>query len=555
VEGYTLRQQPLAAMRGPSPLLKLAGDERLIALTRAGQQAAFEALVSRYQARLLAFIRHMVRSREDAEDVLQEVFAAAFNAIMADTREINARPWLYRIARNRALNHLRRATAVGMDDMDAHFADAGQSTSEKVHRREEFRLLLEDISHLPETQRSALVLREMDALSYEQIADVMDTTVPSVKSLLVRARIGLAEAAEARKLTCGEVRVELGGAAEGLGSPSPAVRRHVKGCERCRSFRTQLRSNNRALAAILPIGPLILLKKTLLFKLGLAKLAGGGGAATATAGAGGGTAAAAAGGSAAVSAGGIAAGAVAIKAAAVVAVAVVAVGTTTNVFHTKPHHVAATAALVTATPTVPAAPAAQLIDQRAKTATLDSLAGRHPYRPLLRHLPRHVGRTAPWAILPIAGTTTAPPSVTAVTPTAVVTPPVSSTPTVNEVAATPPPVTPPPSTATPTTQEITTTTVFPGSGSGTTGTSGTGVATGTTGAAGSVSTGSTGATGSTTTTGSTGTVSTSSTYPSSSGGSSNPPSTFPSSTGGSASPGQGGPSTTSGSSAQTNPAG
>ena len=180
--------------------------------------------------------------------------------------------------------------------MDASFADAGLSTSEKVHRKEEFRLLVEDISHLPESQRSALVLREMDALSYEQIADVMDTTVPSVKSLLVRARIGLAEAAEARKLTCDEVRLELGSQAEGLGSPSPAVRRHVKQCGRCRSFRTQLRSNNRALAAILPIGPMILLKKTLLFKLGLAKLAGGSSAATATAGAGGATAAAAAGG-------------------------------------------------------------------------------------------------------------------------------------------------------------------------------------------------------------------------------------------------------------------
>ena len=215
MEGYTLRQQPLAALRGPSPLLRLASDQRLIELTRSGQQAAFEVLVARYHARLLAFCRHMLRSREDAEDVLQEVFAAAFNAIMADSREINARPWLYRIARNRSLNHLRRNTAIGVDSMDAHFADAGQSTSEKAHKREEFRLLLDDIGRLPETQRSALVLREMDALSYEQIAEAMDTTVPSVKSLLVRARIGLAEAAEARKLTCDEVRLELGAAAEG----------------------------------------------------------------------------------------------------------------------------------------------------------------------------------------------------------------------------------------------------------------------------------------------------------------------------------------------------
>src|SRR6202043_912648 len=143
-------------LRGPSARLRLQSDERLIALTRRGQHAAFETLCTRYQSRLLSFCRHMLASREDAEDVLQEVFAAAFNAVLADERAINVRPWLYRIARNRSLNHLRRNTAIGVDSMDAHFADAGKSTSEKAHKREEFRLLLDDISRLPETQRSAL---------------------------------------------------------------------------------------------------------------------------------------------------------------------------------------------------------------------------------------------------------------------------------------------------------------------------------------------------------------------------------------------------------------
>src|ERR1700681_2032242 len=150
-------------LRGPSALLRLQSDERLIMLTRRGQHAAFETLCSRYQARLLAFCRHMLGSREDAEDVLQEVFAAAFNAMVADQRELNVRPWLYRIARNRSLNHLRRATAIGMDSMDIHFADGGQSTGEKVFKREAFRLLMTDVTRLPESQRTALLLREMDA--------------------------------------------------------------------------------------------------------------------------------------------------------------------------------------------------------------------------------------------------------------------------------------------------------------------------------------------------------------------------------------------------------
>src|SRR4051794_9033049 len=185
----------LPALAGHSPLLRLQSDERLVALTRRGQPAAFEALVQRYESRLLAFCRHMLGSREDAEDVLQEVFAAAFNAMLADERPLNVRPWLYRIARNRSLNHLRRTQAMGVDSMDVHLAEHGTTTADKVHKREEFRQLMEDVQGLPETQRTALLLREIDALSYEQIAEAMETTVPSIKSLLVRARVSLAEAA------------------------------------------------------------------------------------------------------------------------------------------------------------------------------------------------------------------------------------------------------------------------------------------------------------------------------------------------------------------------
>jgi RNA polymerase sigma factor (sigma-70 family) len=265
----------IAGVHGRSPLLRLQSDERLIALVRRGNHHAFEALVARYQSRLLAFCRHMLSSKEDAEDVLQEVFAAAFNAVLADDRPINVRPWLYRIARNRSLNHLRRTQAVGVDSMDVHLSENGQTTADKVHRREEFRLLIADVQELPETQRTALLLREIDALSYEQIAEAMETTVPSVKSLLVRARVSLAEAAEARLLSCEEVRQELGEVAEGLTRTSAPVRRHLRTCERCATFRKQLRQTNKALAAIFPVGPLVLLKKSLLAHLGTSAAASG----------------------------------------------------------------------------------------------------------------------------------------------------------------------------------------------------------------------------------------------------------------------------------------
>src|SRR5204863_198419 len=100
----------------------------------------------------------------------------------ADDRPLNVRPWLYRIARNRSLNHLRKQQPIGVDSMDVHYSDGGLTTADKVHKREDFRMLLHDVQGLPETQRTALLLRETDALSYDQISEAMDTTAPSVKS-------------------------------------------------------------------------------------------------------------------------------------------------------------------------------------------------------------------------------------------------------------------------------------------------------------------------------------------------------------------------------------
>jgi RNA polymerase sigma factor (sigma-70 family) len=370
MEASALRQSPaLPALAGRSPLLRLQSDERLIALTRRGQLGAFEALVQRYQPRLLAFCRHMLGSQEDAEDVLQEVFTAAFNAIRADDRPINARPWLYRIARNRSLNHLRRPQPAGQDSMDIFERDGGTTTADTVHKREEFRQIVADVHQLPETQRTALLLREIDALSYDQIAEAMDTTVPSVKSLLVRARVSLAEAAEARLLTCDEVRVELGQVAEGLARTSAPVRRHLKVCDRCRIFRVELRKTTRALAAVYPLGPLVLLKKLWVAKAGV----GGAGAAgaAATGGAAGGTGMA---GVAMTAAGGITAGGavsagvstIASKAAAGMAAAVIVTAGAVEVKNVSERQAAPPVPVAAAPSPAPVAPPAPAVRPAAK---------------------------------------------------------------------------------------------------------------------------------------------------------------------------------------------
>ena len=350
MEASAAKTTSLGLLGGRSPLLRFQSDERLIAAVRAGSDGAFETLFGRYRPRLLAFCRHMLASKEDAEDVLQEVFASAYNAMLADNRDINARPWLYRIARNRCLNHLRKPVADGRDSMDDQIHANGVTTADVVHKRADLRHLIEDVHKLPETQRTALLLREIDDLSYEQVAETMDTTVPSVKSLLVRARMSLAEAAEARKLSCDDVRRELAEIAEGLHKMTPPLRRHMRECDMCRSYRKELSRTSTAMALALPVGPFLILKKLAVLKLGFAALGGGaGGAGGATAGggaaagglaAGGGAGAAGAAGASAgaasvgvasaasvgASAAGIGAGAVATKAVAGIAVTAILAG-------------------------------------------------------------------------------------------------------------------------------------------------------------------------------------------------------------------------------------
>ncbi len=454
MEVSALHHRQLPGLRGPAPLLRLQSDERLVTLVRRGNHAAFEALVGRYESRLLAFCRHMLNSREDAEDVLQEVFAAAFNALLADEREINVRPWLYRIARNRSLNHLRRTVAIGVDSMDVHYAEHGQSTGDKVFKREAFRQLIDDVQRLPETQRTALLLREIDALSYEGIAEAMETTVPSVKSLLVRARISLGEAAEARKLTCDEVRLELGEVAEGLKKTSPPVRRHLRDCDRCDAFRRQLKENNRTMAAVFPVGALLIAKKVVLAKLGATASAGGAqvGGATAAAGAGAGAAGAAGAGSGAsivaAGAGALATKAVAgLAAAAIVTAGAVAVNSNTGTSHVHHAHpvlavAAATPAPIIHAPVVPSPVIVRSVVQRPSGGAL-----------LVRHHPRAtIARVKKAAVTPAVATlttstaTTASSTIEAKAPTAPTTQVQSD---VTVLPSTPPATTAPPVAATP----------------------------------------------------------------------------------------------------------
>jgi RNA polymerase sigma factor (sigma-70 family) len=307
-----------SALRAPSglarlplgvSLLRLRSDEQLVALFRAGSDEAFGVLHDRYRQRLFGYVRQMLsrHSRQDAEDVLQDVFVRAYGALRSDEREINVRAWLYRVAHNRCIDHLRRPRPAASEIFEMSRTPLLDPVDE-AQRRDDLKRLVADVARLPEQQRSALLMREMDGMSYADLAAALDVTVPAVKSLLVRARVGLVEAQESRDADCADIRRDLLASYDRGVKASGRARRHMRECPGCREYRGALKGVRRSFAALTPAGPLAL----------VAKLAGLGGA-------GGGAAATAGGGSGAVLAGG-AATATACKVAAVVCATAITAG-------------------------------------------------------------------------------------------------------------------------------------------------------------------------------------------------------------------------------------
>jgi RNA polymerase sigma factor (sigma-70 family) len=300
-----------------APLLRLRSDDQLVALFRAGNEEAFRVIHDRYNQRLFAYARQMLSgSRQDAEDALQDVFVRAYGSLRASDRPVALRAWLYRVAHNRCVDQLRRPIPPPADVFDVSRTPLCDPLVE-TERREDLKRLVQDVRRLPAQQRSVLLMRELEGLPYAELADAMDVSVAAVKSLLVRARMGLVESAEARDAACSEIRHDLS-IAHGRGvRANGRARRHLRDCAGCRDYRTELRRVHRSFAALSPAaaGPL-----GLLAKLGL----GGGGSGGALAG--GGAAAgsgAAAGGTIAGTAG---AALTATKVAAVVSAVVVAGG-------------------------------------------------------------------------------------------------------------------------------------------------------------------------------------------------------------------------------------
>ena len=174
------------------------GDQLLVERAQRGDRRAFDLLVIKYQQKILKLIMRYVRDQSEALDVSQEAFVKAYRALPGFRGESAFYTWLYRIAINTAKNHLvalqRKPVEYELDAQDPEYAERNphlrdEENPEGLAMQEQLRETLEKaIAELPEELRTAIMLREIEGLSYEEIAAAMDCPVGTVRSRIFRAR-------------------------------------------------------------------------------------------------------------------------------------------------------------------------------------------------------------------------------------------------------------------------------------------------------------------------------------------------------------------------------
>ena len=246
-------------------------DAELARRVASGDAAAFASVDQRHRKPLIRYARTLLRrSEHDAEDVVQDVLIRAHAKLRDGDGPDELRPWLYRLVRNRAIDEVRRARwgdeALGDEALLA--GDERADPDAMLRRKESIRRLVDDLADLPPRQRTALLARELDGQSAEDVAAQLGVSVAAAQMLATRARENLVKARAARDADCLDVRAALLDAHERGVRPSEHALRHVKGCDACAAYQKDLRRLTKQLQALNPIFALPLLA-------GVAKLAGG----------------------------------------------------------------------------------------------------------------------------------------------------------------------------------------------------------------------------------------------------------------------------------------
>jgi RNA polymerase sigma factor (sigma-70 family) len=255
--------------------LRLASDARLVRIAVRGERRAFEAIFQRYHQDLYRYCRAILGSEEEAGDAIQNTMLKVMRALPGETREIALRPWLFRIAHNEAVALLRQRSLSAELSEDEPSGSASLP-EERVQTRQRLRQLVSDLQSLPERQRSALVMRELNGIDYAGIGTVFGTSANAARQTVYEARVALQEISEGRQMGCEEARKAISGG-DGRVLRGRRLRAHLRSCEDCRGFREGIRERRADLAALTPPMPALAAAGLLQNILGSGHAGGGSG--------------------------------------------------------------------------------------------------------------------------------------------------------------------------------------------------------------------------------------------------------------------------------------
>ncbi|MGN6254011.1 MAG: RNA polymerase sigma factor [Solirubrobacterales bacterium] len=229
---------------------RLFSDDRLTRRAVAGDQRAFAAIFRRYHQPLYRFCLAIVGNPDDAQEALQNTMAKVLRALPGEEREIELKPWLYRIAHNESIDLLRRRRETR--ELDVEQVAPGYGLAEDVATRERLRGLLADLRELPERQREVLVMRELSGLDFEEIGAALGTSDAVARQTLYEARQSLRQMDEGREMSCVAVTKALSDG-DGRVIRRRDVRAHLRACADCRRFGEEIETRERDLAALSPL--------------------------------------------------------------------------------------------------------------------------------------------------------------------------------------------------------------------------------------------------------------------------------------------------------------
>jgi RNA polymerase sigma factor (sigma-70 family) len=237
----------------PRPGRSIASDDRLARRATKGDRRAFAAIYRRYHQRLYRFCLAIVGNSDDAQDALQNTMVKVLRALPGEKRQIQLKPWLYRIAHNESIELVRRRR--GTEELDAEQVAVGPGLAEEAAARERLRRLIADLDELPERQRATLLMRELAGLEFAEIGTALDTSPATARQTLYEARLSLHEMEEGREMSCDAVTRALSDA-DGRVTRRRDLRAHLRSCASCRRFGEELDARRHDLAALAPL-PLV----------------------------------------------------------------------------------------------------------------------------------------------------------------------------------------------------------------------------------------------------------------------------------------------------------